>query len=694
MSGARRKPRPGTRSGTRSGATRRPRIARGSSGRRKTPSRRRPSARREGRLARLRQAVKRHPYVFKTLRFGLLACIWGAIVFGGAVVYFISQVPDPILATLDDRPPNVTILAADGTVLAERGLRRGHVRVNMLPKQLIEAVTATEDRRFYHHLGVDPIGLARATYHNIAAGGVVEGGSTITQQLAKNLFLKRERTIVRKLEELIYAVWLEQRFTKDEILELYLNRVYFGGGTYGVEAAARHYFGVSARAVSLPQAALLAGLLKAPSRYAPTRSVKLASAREAEVLENMVEAGFLSEAEARAAAQEPLELRAKGDDTGYPYAVDWVAELLPEYIGKHEASLIVDTTIDAKLQQTSQRALRTLLDTKGKALDAGEGAVVVLDPWGGVKTLVGGRSYKTSPYDRAIKSLRQPGSTFKPFVYLTALESGYTPDSVAYDGPVNIRGWRPSNYTNTYRGKVTLREGLAHSLNTVAAKLTAQVGPWRVARTAHRLGISSPLHEQPSIALGTAEVTLLELAGAYAPFANGGQRVLPHVITRVRNGDGKVLYARRNVTTGRVVALHYVGAMNDMLNTALVRGTGKSAAIPGHVAAGKTGTTQNSHDAWFVGYTAHYVAGVWVGNDDGSPMKKVTGGSLPASLWHDIMLYAHQDKKPLPLPGTTMPTRLPDAIAAGLPSTVPSSERGGGEDRPLYQRVFGFLGGG
>jgi penicillin-binding protein 1A len=642
----------------------------------------------------LRQAVTRHPYVFKTLRFGLLACIWGTIVFGAAVVYFISQVPDPILATLDDRPPNVTILAADGAVLAERGLRRGHVRVDVLPKQLIEAVTATEDRRFYHHLGIDPIGLFRATYHNIAAGGVVEGGSTITQQLAKNLFLKPERTIVRKLEELIYAVWLEQRFTKDEILELYLNRVYFGGGTYGVEAAARHYFGVSARAVSLPQAALLAGLLKAPSRYAPTRSVKLASAREAEVLDNMVEAGFLSEAEARAAAQEPLGLRAKGDDTGYPYAVDWVAELLPEYIGKHEASLIVDTTIDAKLQQTSQQALRTLLDTKGKALDAGEGAVVMLDPWGGVKALVGGRSYKTSPYDRAIKSLRQPGSAFKPFVYLTALESGYTPDSVAYDGPVNIGGWRPSNYTNTYRGKVTLREGLAHSLNTVAAKLTAQLGPWRVARTAHRLGIHSPLHEQPSIALGTAEVTLLELAGAYAPFANGGQRVLPHVITRVRNGDGKVLYERRNVTTERVVAAHYVGAMNDMLNTALVRGTGKRAAIPGHVAAGKTGTTQHSRDAWFVGYTAHYVAGVWIGNDDGSPMKKVTGGSLPASLWHDIILYAHQDKQPLPLPGTRTPTRLPDAIAAGLPSTVPSSERGGGEDRPLYQRVFGFLGGG
>ncbi|WP_158007976.1 transglycosylase domain-containing protein [Methyloceanibacter superfactus] len=271
------------------GAKRRPEPGIGA--RRKAPAKRRPQARRKGRLWRLKRAVQRHPVAFKIARFGLLACIWGTIVFGGAVVYFIAQVPDPILATLDDRPPNVTILAADGTVLAERGLRRGHVRVDVLPKHLIEAVTATEDRRFYHHFGIDPIGLVRATYRNFRAGTVVEGGSTITQQLAKNLFLKPDRTLTRKLEELVYAVWLEQRFTKDEILELYLNRVYFGGGTYGVEAAARHYFGKSARVVSLPQAALLAGLLKAPSRYAPTRSVRLASARADEVLDNMVEAG-------------------------------------------------------------------------------------------------------------------------------------------------------------------------------------------------------------------------------------------------------------------------------------------------------------------------------------------------------------------------------------------------------------------
>jgi len=686
MGGARPKPRP-------QGKSRRP--ASGFGARAKPPARRRPQARRKkSRLWRLKRAARQHPYLFKALRFGLLACIWGTIVLGGAVVYFISRVPDPVLATLDDRPPNVTILAADGTVLAERGLRHGHVRIETLPKYLIEAVTATEDRRFYHHFGVDPIGLARATYRNLMAGTVVEGGSTITQQLAKNLFLEPDRTITRKLEELIYAVWLEQRFTKDEILELYLNRVYFGGGTYGVEAAARHYFGRPARSVSLPQAALLAGLLKAPSRYAPTRSIKVASARADEVLENMVEAGYLTEKAAAEAAREPLDLRAKGDDTGYPYAVDWVADLLPEYVGKHSGDLIVDTTIDAGLQRVSQEKLRTLLDTEGKERAASEGAVVVLNPQGAVQALVGGRSYKDSPYDRALKSLRQPGSAFKPFVYLAALESGYTPDSVAYDGPVNIGGWQPKNYTHNYKGQVTLRYAIAHSLNTVAAKLTAAVGAWRVVRTARRLGISSKLHTQPSIALGTAEVTLLDLAGAYAPFANGGQRVLPYVITRIRNGDGKVLYRRRYSTAGQVVALQYVGAMNDMLNAALMRGTGKRAAIPGHVAAGKTGTTQDSRDAWFVGYTAQYVAGVWIGNDDNSRMKNVTGGSLPAELWHGIMLYAHKDMPPLPLPGTRAPRPLQDAIAARQLWSATSSEPERNDDTPLYQRVFGIFGGG
>jgi penicillin-binding protein 1A len=576
------------------------------------------------------------------------------------------------------------VLAADGAVLAERGLRRGHVRLDSLPPYLVQAVLATEDRRFYRHFGIDPLGLVRASFRNATAGTVVEGGSTITQQLAKNLFLSPKRTMARKLEEVIYAIWLEQRFTKDEILELYINRVYFGGGTYGVEAASQHYFGKPARDVTLPQAALLAGLLKAPSKYTPTRSVKLAASRVEEVLDNMVEAGFLSADAARSANEQPLNLSAKGDETGYPYAVDWVAELLPEYVDEKNSDLIVETTIDAGLQRVSQQALRQMLDEEGSARHASEGAVVVLDPSGGVKSLVGGRSYSTSPFDRAVKARRQPGSAFKPFVYLTALESGYTPDSLAYDGPTNIAGWSPKNYSGSYQGEVSLRDSLAHSINTVAVRLATEVGPSAVVRTAQRLGIHSKLQDNPSIALGTSEVTLLELTSAYAPFANGGQGVLPHVITRVKNGDGKVLYQRQHSTFGQVVSAADVGAMNDMLTATITSGTGKQAAIEGHMGAGKTGTTQSFRDAWFIGYTGHYVGGVWIGNDDGTRMKKVTGGTLPAKLWHEIMLYAHTDKTPLPLPNIRGP-RLQEAIA-GLPWPAKSGT-------PLFQRVLGVFSG-
>jgi penicillin-binding protein 1A len=676
MQGARRSVRPGAKVHRRG----EPKLGSRGGAPRRRPQRKRRKA------SRLNRALARHPLFYKGIRLSLLSLIWGTILLGLTVIYFLARVPDPIVATLDDRPPNVTVLASDGTVLAEKGLRRGHVRLDALPPYLVQAVIATEDRRFYHHFGIDPLGLLRASFRNASAGTVVEGGSTITQQLAKNLFLSPKRTVARKLEEVIYAIWLEQRFTKDEILELYINRVYFGGGTYGVEAASRHYFGKSARDVTLSQAALLAGLLKAPSRYAPTRSVKAAATRVDEVLENMVEAGFLSPGAARSASQQPLTLSAKGDDTGYPYPVDWVAELLPEFVGDSDGDLIVETTIDAGLQRISQQALRHMLDEEGPKFNAGEGAVVVLDPVGGVKALVGGRSYSASPFDRALKSLRQPGSAFKPFVYLTALESGYTPDSLAYDRPTTIAGWSPKNYTGGYQGEVTLRDSLAESINTVAVRLAAEVGPWNVVQTARRLGIQSKLHDRPSIALGTAEVTLLELTGAYTPFANGGQGVLPHIITRVRNGDGKLLYERQRSTSGQVVALAQVAAMNDMLNATVVRGTGKQAAIPSHVAAGKTGTTQSFRDAWFVGYTAHYVAGVWIGNDDGARMKKVTGGTLPAKLWHEIMLYAHQDKTPLPLPGTHVP-RLQDAVAAALPL---ASKLG---DTPFFQRVLGVFSG-
>jgi penicillin-binding protein 1A len=623
-----------------------------------------------------------------SLRILFTACTLVVFVLGAGFLYFVSRLPDPILLTLDDRPPNLTILASDGTVLAERGLRRGYIRLDRLPAYLPQAVIATEDRRFYDHLGVDPVGLVRAGMRNLAAGSVVQGGSTITQQLAKNLFLKPDRTMARKLEEVMYAIWLERRFTKDEILELYLNRVYFGGGTYGVEAAARRYFGRSARSVTLTQAALLAGLLKAPSRYAPTRNVELATTRVDVVLDNMVDAGYLTATEAHAAAEQPLRLRAFGDETGYPYAVDRVAETLPEVVGDNEGDLIVETTIDAGLQRTAQATLRQKLDEEGKALDVSEGAVVVLDPAGGIKALIGGHSYRSSPFDRAVKALRQPGSAFKPFVYLTALESGYTPDSMADDEPVAVDGWSPKNHTRTYRGEVTLRDSFAQSINTVAVKLADDVGRPEVVRTARRLGIHSELHDRPSLALGTAEVTPLELVAAYVPFANGGEGVIPHIIARVRNCHGKLLYEFKGSNLGRVVDEPHVAEMNDMMNATLVNGTGRQAALSDQIAGGKTGTSQSSRDAWFVGYTAHYVAGVWVGNDDGSKMRNVSGGTLPAHIWHDIMVYAHQGKPPLALPGTPSPWLKETAARLW---TEPAGER---PNEPLYRRMLGILSGG
>ena len=647
-----------------------------------------PKSRKTGGTRRRKAKRQSRPLLRFALRSALIASLAGILVLGGIVLFFLSRLPDPVLLTLDDRPPNLTILASDGTVLAERGLRRGYVRLERLPSYLPQAVMATEDRRFYAHFGVDPLGLARASFRNWRAGNVVEGGSTITQQLAKNLFLKPDRTIARKLEEAIYALWLEHRFSKDEILELYLNRVYFGGGAYGIEAASRRYFGRSARTVSLTQAALLAGLLKAPSRYAPTGNADLAASRIDVVLGSMVDAGFLSTAEADMAAAQPLRLRAFGDETGYPYAVDWVAESLPDLVGENEGDLIVDTTIDAGLQRVAQLALRQKLDAEGQTLDANQGAVVVLDISGGIKALIGGRSYRASPFDRAVKSLRQPGSAFKPFVYLAALESGYTPDTIAEDAPIVVDSWSPRNHTGTYQGEVTLRDSFAQSINTVAVRLAADVGRARVVRTAQRLGIHSKLHDRPSLALGTGEVTLLELTAAYVPFANGGEGVVPHIVTRVRNGDGKLLYQLKSASLGPVVAPRDVAAMNDMMNATVARGTGRQAALPDQAAGGKTGTSQNSRDAWFVGYTAHYVAGVWIGNDDGSKMHNVSGGTVPARLWHDIMLEAHRGQPPLPLPGTRSPWL--EEAASRLPWNAPARS----SDEPLYRRMLGLFSGG
>ena len=586
-----------------------------------------------------------------------MAAIWAAVLLGGVGLYFTSLLPRSVVEGLDKRPPNIIILAADGTVMAERGLRRGHIRLKHLPPYLVNAVLATEDRRFYHHFGVDPFGLARATIANVRAGTVVEGGSTISQQLAKNLFLTSERTLARKAQEVILAIWLETKFSKSELLELYLNRVYFGGGAYGVEAAARRYFAKSARHVTLSEAALLAGLLKAPSRYAPTRSIRRSEARAAQVIGNMVEAGLLKPSLALDALGAPARVRDPRRITGHEYAVDWIIEQLPSLVRTDQGDLVIETTIDARLQPDAQSIVDRIMARHGVLGKSGEAALVVLGGDGGIRAMIGGRSYRRSQFNRSVKAMRQPGSAFKPFIYLAAIESGLGPESLATDAPVSINGWRPKNYSGKHRGEVTLREGLSKSINSVAVRLTMEVGRWRVVRTARRLGVNSPLHEKPSIALGTAEVTLLELTSAYAPFANGGTGVQPHIIKRVRTGEGETLYERGGSGLGQVVARPYVAAMNDMLQATLRNGTGKRARLPGRPAAGKTGTTQKFRDAWFVGYTAHLVGGVWVGRDNGRPMKGVTGGSLPAEIWKRVMERAHEDVAPTPLPGIKSPHR-------------------------------------
>ncbi len=594
-----------------------------------------------------------------------------ALSLGAMMVYYTAIYPNPLTLRNKDHAPVVRVLARDGSVLAERGAGHEYVPLDFLPRHVEAAVVATEDRRFFDHYGLDPIGLVRAFFTNLRAGRFAQGGSTLTQQLAKNLFLSSERTLSRKLEELGLALWLELRLSKSDILELYLNRVYFGGGAYGIEAASRRYFDKSARELSIGEAALIAGLLKAPSKYSPTSSPGLARARGRVVLDNMVEAGLITDADRRRSLATRIvfhEPQNTSDADGAGYAVDFILEKLPALMADGDAELIVETTLDANLQRVSYDAVATALGRQGKILDASQAAVVVMDVDGGIRAMVGGRNYTESQFNRAVKARRQPGSAFKPFVYLASIEAGLRPDSMTFDQPLMIDGWTPRNDNGSYVGQVTLRRALAQSINTVAARLNHDTGVKRTIGAAHRLGLRSELREEPSLALGTSEVNLLELVGGYAVFGNGGMAVEPHVISRVRLGSGRILFARTAQRSTTVVSSDAVGAMNDMLNAAVVSGTGRRAAISLHPTAGKTGTTQDFRDAWFVGYTSHLAAGVWIGNDNGRPMKQAVGGGLPAEIWHQIMAEAHRGKAPLSLPGTQSDTGRTIAVVSGQPA--------------------------
>ena len=572
----------------------------------------------------------------------MVLLVWLAIAVFALVVWYSHDLPDVDRVGLAGKRPSVTLLAADDTEILRFGdLYGGAIGLEALPKRLRQAVLATEDRRFYSHFGVDLFGLARALLANLRAGRIVQGGSTISQQLAKNLFLTPERTLKRKIQELLLAFWLEYQHSKDEILGLYLNRVYLGAGTYGVEAASQKYFGVSATQVGLLESAMLAGLLKAPSRLAPNRNPKAAHRRAGVVLDNMVAAGYLKPSQAKQAKRARIRSRPRRRLAGSRYFADWVLEQVPDYVGHSSVNLVVLTTLEPRLQSLAERAVAAVLDRHSRNYRMGQAALVAMTPEGAVRAMVGGRDYRQSQFNRAVQARRQPGSAFKPFVYLAGLESGLTPDSVLLDRPIEIDGWRPRNFNNRKHGRVTLRDAMARSINTIAVQVSERAGRRRVVETAQRLGITSKIVAHPALALGVNEVGLLELTGAYASFANGGRGVLPHGIREIQNASGQTIYKRRGGGGGPVMSARQLGQMHDMFRAVIDSGSGKRARLD-RPAGGKTGTTQKARDAWFVGYTAQLVSGVWLGNDDAKPMRDVSGGGFAARIWRDFMTGAHK----------------------------------------------------
>jgi penicillin-binding protein 1A len=593
---------------------------------------------------------------------------WG-VIFGGIFFSrFLSGLPDVGNLMVAGPSQDITILDDHGRLIARRGLTQGQmVRAEDLPDYVPNAFIAIEDRRFRSHFGIDPIGLARAAFQNMLTGHVVQGGSTLTQQLAKNLFLSPGRTFDRKMQEAALAVYLEQRYSKNQILTLYLNRVYFGAGAYGIEAAAQKFFGKHASELGLTEAAMIAGSVKAPARYNPLSDSDAGLQRARIVLQAMANSGFIDQdVRAMAAATRPRIVRANGTP-GSGWFADWVVAHLNELVTPSAEPVIVETSFDLQIQTLAERAVANALAVDGEKYRAHQAALVAMTPDGAVRAMVGGRRYDTSGFNRATDAVRQPGSAFKPFVYLTALEHGHRLDETVNDGPVNIRGWKPTNYEGRFKGQMPLIEAFAESSNSVAAQLTAEVGPKAVARTARRLGITSPLLEVSSLALGTSGVTPLELTGAYASFANGGNGVTPFAVVRVRTQAGKVLYEHKPSEIGAVVAAHDEIQMIQLMSQVTATGTGKAARLEERPTAGKTGTTQDFHDAWFVGFTADLVTGVWIGNDDNSPMLKATGGTVPARLFRDFMTQAEEGLPSRPLTGPILVASADQLPAEDVP---------------------------
>jgi penicillin-binding protein 1A len=585
------------------------------------------------------------------LYWGMVAGVWGLIFIVGFFAVFARDLPDTSKLYDVSRQPSITYVDRSGTVVAVRGSQYAPpVDLEKLPAYVPKAFLAIEDRRFYWHFGFDPIGMSRAMVKNLAAGHIVAGGSTITQQLARNLFLTPDQNWRRKIQELILAVWLEVKFSKKEILSLYLNRVYFGGGAYGIEAASQRYFNKPASQLTIGESALLAGMMKGPSRYSPVSAQARAARRATVVLDEMVKTNAITPEQRAEAVKTPVRVSPTLANQRAEYFIDWIDGQVRSQVGEPTEDLVVETTLDLPIQAAAEAAIRAgVAGHKSQGVE--QAALVAMDGEGRVRAYVGGASYQDSQFDRATAARRQAGSSFKPFVYLTAMEAGRNPNMQVVDEPLRIGNWEPKNYTNKYLGEITLQTALAQSINTVAARLANEVGTSNVAATARRLGITSKIQLDPSMALGAVEVSPMEMAQAYDAFANGGFAARGYGIERIRTASGKVLYDHGAAQRAQVIGSPALQYMNQMMRQVVAAGTGTRARVGAYDIAGKTGTTSDYKDAWFVGYTGGFVAAVWVGKDDNTPMRKVTGGGPPAEIWHSFMASALPRLKTQPIPG-------------------------------------------
>ena len=584
----------------------------------------------------------------------------------------------------------VTFTDASGEIIGRRGIRQDDaIPLEEIPAQVINAVLATEDARFYQHFGVDVQGTLRALVENARANDVKQGGSSITQQLAKNLFLTPERTLRRKINEAFLAMWIEARLSKDEILKMYLDRSYLGGGTYGVEAASLFYFGKSIRDVSLSEAAMLAGLFKAPSKYAPHANNAESLARANVVLYRMLDVGFISHGELIAARRDPPHIVSQSlyysPDYFLDYAYQETLGLIDSQGLENEYVIEVKSTADLRLQQAAQRIINEEIENEAPAYNATQAALVSMELDGAVRAIVGGHHYDESQFDRAVDAQRQPGSSFKPFVYLAALMNGYTPDTVVYDQPVSVGNWAPRNYTGKYVGRTNLTTAITHSYNSVPVQIMKDIGRQAIIDTARAAGLEANLLAVPSLPLGTNEVSLMDLTNAYVTFADGGKPMKAYTVLEIRRPNGDLLYSRdRNrPIPQQTLPADKVAELDSMMSNVVIKGTGRKAFLGFTPQAGKTGTNSSYRDAWFIGFTGHYTTGIWFGNDDFSEMKKMTGGTLPAETWYKYMTEALVGKPPLPLPGIPLDESYilyaqqhppgSEQMQVGAPGTAPTA---------------------